>query len=696
MQEQYDDQNNGDDQFHPIEDDGEVSMSEDEYDETQDGDSMPMKSTNGEFKQHIVAVAIAIIAAVATHAQTFGGFDSWKNQLMNDWEALRSSLAGKGTGSTIHSGVPRAAPNGGAPHAAPVMNVIPADLRQKAVQKTIQEITNAEDAFRVIGHARASAFRRTADLKFCSIDAFDSSQKANNLVDLDFIIPLDPSVAVLHSYYLSDALGLDTSFVYDSVDTFGSFYSDVILKKIEIEQDDSEEELSMERIRSIIESHLDEGLVDDEHVCLLQQYAANKRSGRSIRGKTKAYDQPHVSSFYENEIVSTALSSSREDSATFTPASLTFTGFATKFINLAAHPLNLYWDGGHISSGPNAGQIHTALVGTIPSMESIGTASFPGHSFFVTPSYDKDHVLRRWTVTEDDAVLYYDPLDNLSTEDQKTEIQKSKLSLKQKFARDAWIVDRSFSRDYLVKTGRHYLSVFPQPILPEVVKDLSSTDEGMPMWSADFLGQIHSIETSELYFNDVPNALPKLSRDDFLPDAEQQRRLEMKKYQSSQIKGKANTNNSTMHLDLKVVSCAPRVFEVKKFLSPVEVQHLIDLASGLKGDVSMQSSTVMASGVNDKNVWSSTRQGNRSSTGGWVHREQDVLVDGIFRRVADLLGVDERMMRDQRPAHLIGTDDSESLPTHDRIVEAMQLLRYEPGAHYSAHHDFTYPSIFNR
>jgi prolyl 4-hydroxylase len=701
MQEHYyDDQNDEDDRSHSSYD---CEESKDEYDETCDDYNMPMKPTNGDLKQHVVAVTIAVIAAVTTHAQIHGGFESWKNQLMNDWDALRSSFAGKRTDSSTRTGVPRAAPNGGAPHAAPVMNAIPADLRQKAVQKAVQDIAAAEDSSLAIGHARASAFRRTADLKFCYTDAFDSSQKAKNLVDLDFIIPLEPSVAVLHSYYLSDALGLDSSFVYDSVDTFGSFDSDIILKKIGAAIEEYEGEgLSTQRVRLIIESYVDSDLVDDEHVCLLQQYAANKRSGRSIRGRTKAYDQPHVSSFYDNNVVSTAVSSSREASDMMTPASLTFTGFATKFINLGAQPVNLYWDGGHISSGPKAGQIHTALVGAIPIMESIGTASFPGHSFFVTPSYDKDHVLRRWTVTEDDIVLYYDPLENLSTEDQETEIQKlcdsGKLNLKQKFARDAWIVDRSFSRDYLVKTGRHYLSVFPQPLVPEVVQEIaSSSDEGMmPMWGADFLGQVHSIETSELYFTAIPNALPKLSRDDFLPDVEQQRCLEMKKYRSSQVKGNGNISNSTMQLDIKVVSCAPRVLEVKRFLSPVEVQHLIDLASGSKGDVSMQSSTVMASGINDKKVRSSTKQVNRSSTGGWIHREQDALVDGIFRRVADLLGVDERMMRDQRPAHLIGTDDYESLPTHDRIVEAMQLLRYEPGEHYSAHHDFTYPSVFHR
>ena len=297
-------------------------------------------------------------------------------------------------------------------------------------------------------------------------------------------------------------------------------------------------------------------------------------------------------------------------------------------------------------------------------------------------------------------ILYYDPLGDLSTEDQQIEVQRlcdeGKWSLRQKFARDAWIVDRSFGRDYLIKTGEHWLSVFPQPIASHinnaVVRENSGQTTGLTMWSADYLGQVHTVETSQLYFTSVPNELPRLTKEDFYPDVEKQRRLEMKDYQSSQVKGKTLTSNSTMQMNLKVLSCAPRVIEVKKFLSPVEVQHLIDLASGAKGDVSMQTSTVMASGVKG----SALKQDTRSSTGGWIHREQDVIVDGIFRRVADLLDVDESMMRDQRPPHLVGTEDSESLPTHDRIVEAMQLLRYSAGEQYTAHHDFTYPSIGNR
>jgi hypothetical protein len=56
---------------------------------------------------------------------------------------------------------------------------------------------------------------------------------------------------------------------------------------------------------------------------------------------------------------------------------------------------------------------------------------------------------------------------------------------------------------------------------------------------------------------------------------------------------------------------------MKKFLYPVEIQHLIDLASGVKGDVNMQPSTVLASvlnGTKDKNVQGLSKHDTRPST----------------------------------------------------------------------------------
>jgi len=247
----------------------------------------------------------------------------------------------------------------------------------------------------------------------------------------------------------------------------------------------------------------------------------------------------------------------------------------------------------------------------------------------------------------------------------------------------------------------------------DATETVQNDGHGLHMRPADYIGQVHTLNTSNLYYTDLPSTLERLTERDYRPEAEEKRRLDMSQFQSNSpnTKKKAaggddEVDNAIMSLKAKAISVAPRVLEVKKFLSPVEVQHLISLASGIKGDVAMGRSTVSASNVKnngngDGGMDASKKvrgaNGNvadaRSSTGGWIHREQDAIVDTIFCRIADLLNVDEGLMRDTIP----GVEEEEpSLPTHDRIVEAMQLLRYGPGEEYTAHHDFTYPSMENR
>ncbi|KAL9186055.1 hypothetical protein ACHAXT_005293 [Thalassiosira profunda] len=600
----------------------------------------------GELKQHLLAVLVAVVAAVAFHANLQGGFGAWREELARDWRAVKNRWE---AAKDIHadSGV------GEAPYAAPSMDAIPASQRRRALERALG-MTDTR------GHARARSYKRTGGLSFCPTNADAPpvpETSIDKLVELEFILPLKPSVRVLHSYYLADALGVDSSMVYEDVNYLGSYESDKIMNEVdELLTANEGEGLMLDKIESIVRSHLP---------------------------SIPVYKEPHVSTFYRSRHDT----AEKEPNYGMPPASLTFTGYAMKFVNLSPQPLNLYWDGGRIASGSRAGEMHTVLVGTVPAFESIGTASFPGHSFYLAPTYDKKHQLKRWAVTEDEPILYYDPLEDLPSKEQREQL--TKLTAKQRFARDAWAVDRTFGRDYLIKTGRVWLANFPQPYV-------SANEElGLHMWQAEYIGQTHTTETSNLYFTSLPQSLERLTRDDYLPEAEKRRRLEMKPFQSSSLKQKgANSDDATMQLSLKVRSVAPRVLEVKKFLSPTEVQHLIDLASGTKGDVQMKRSTVSASNANVEAR--ATKADARSSTGGWIHREQDAIVDTIFRRVADLLNIDENLMRDQPRDYSEAEEGEEPLHTHDRLVEAMQLLRYGPGEEYSAHHDFAYPSIENR
>lgn len=718
------------------------------YDKSKSGDG------NGELRQHLLAVLVAVLAAVASHAHVRGhvrggGYEAWKDELAADWEAFRSRLTTAGGGSSDRADVgmgedPSSDAAALAGYAsAPSVDAIPLPQRRRALDRALGRTGDAEggeDGGRAQqvrgggpmggGHDRARNWRRTRGLSFCptngpSEDASPSSSP-ENLAEMEFILPLDPGVRVLHALYLGDALGSDSGMVYDEWHAglgqygwgdLGSYGSDAILNEMDdLMEASGGEGLMLEQVESVVRSRLPESSVDRQHLCLLHQYALNKSSGRSVRGTTKVYERPHVSTFYRRN---------GNQRTSVPPASLSFTGYAAKFVNLSPEPVDLWWDGGRIRSGSRAGEMHRALVGTIPSMGSVGTASFPGHSFFVSPTYDRKHQLQRWLITEDDPVVYYDPVTgDLSAEEQRAEIQRltrsGQWTERQRFEREAWTVHRSFARDYLVKTGRVWLANFPQPYLngegggdgallapsldgsDGVAASVQSDGHRVHMWPADYIGQTHAVDTSSLYYASLPNALGRLTGRDYLPEMMEKRRLDMRQYQSRNPKGKKtdDDNNTAMNmlLNAKVISVAPRVLEVKKFLSPVEVQHLISLASGTKGDMAMARSTVSASNVKIKDSSTKVRGATgdvadaRTSTGGWIHREQDAIVDAIFCRVADLLNVDERLMRDKAPYG----DREPALPTHERIVEAMQLLRYGPGEEYSAHHDFTYPSMENR
>ncbi len=717
------------------EDDEDVSYASSTIEDNDDDDADENASSNtkhqssiqnNDFKQHILAIGVAIIAALVTHMHIHGGYWTWKEEMKKDWEEYRfggnnnnkiDAIIGKSTKNN------NAAAVAGSPHvAAPSMNYIPTLQRNKAVEKVMESYQTGRTSSSIGGggHERARSYRRTAGLSFCptahlitssssaSSATSSSSNSNNNLEDVEFLLALDPSVRVLHSYYLADILGMESAMVYEdptAAEFLGSYGSDVILKDIDSLSSGGHDEVTLDQVKRVIEAHLpSSSLVDKEHACLLHQYALNKATGRSIRGTTKVYIRPHVSTFYHSKFPSNSVAAFGKPPPKARPAPLTFTGFATKFINLSTHPVNLYWEGGRITSGPREGQMYTSLVGTVQSMESIGTASHPGHQFFVSTTYDKDNVLERYTATADEPVWYYDPLVDLSLEKRTEEMEKmtkdNKWTAKQRFGREAWMVNQSFSRDYLVKTRMIWLANFPQPYHDGSNTALEKVSNHM--WPADYIGQVHTFDTSHLYFTQLPQQLDTLTKQDYQPDMESQRRIAMEKFQSASLKGGTDydddiNNNKSMSLNVKVVSCAPRVVEVKKFLSPVEVQHLINLASGMTGNVLMEQSRVSASPPSNrgKRMRGDTMAEVRSSKGGWIHREQDVVVDTIFRRVADLLNIDEQLMRDHYPPD--GLDDGDDLPpTRDRVVEAMQLLRYDAGDGYTAHHDFIFPSVGSR
>jgi prolyl 4-hydroxylase len=128
---------------------------------------------------------------------------------------------------------------------------------------------------------------------------------------------------------------------------------------------------------------------------------------------------------------------------------------------------------------------------------------------------------------------------------------------------------------------------------------------------------------------------------------------------------------------LQVLSCAPRVYLIDNFLSEVEVDHFIDLATGMKLQRSTTSGNFGDSSTSKNDVAST-----RTSENTWVHRHTSPLIDTIYRRAADLLHIDEALLRHRT------ADEYPELKSKKSIAESLQVVHYGVGQEYTAHHDF--------
>jgi hypothetical protein len=132
-----------------------------------------------------------------------------------------------------------------------------------------------------------------------------------------------------------------------------------------------------------------------------------------------------------------------------------------------------------------------------------------------------------------------------------------------------------------------------------------------------------------------------------------------------------------MNMTLRALSCAPRVFEIENFLSAAEIDHIIelsaqtDLAESTTGDVGSTSD-----GRNDK-VKSEKATKTRTSLNSWVPRERSPVLDAIYRRSADLLRMDESLLRYR------GRDEHPELPTKKATCESLQLVHYSESQEYT-------------
>lgn len=352
--------------------------------------------------------------------------------------------------------------------------------------------------------------------------------------------------------------------------------------------------------------------------------------------KFLAYVQPDVSTFY------------RDTPGTCRPMKPRFQGLAGKFINLSPDYLALYWDDGHGGS----------LIADMPPFQAAGTATFPIHKFFISKKNNKNDVVSRIHIHPDQNLYVYDAFElghatfqDLSSDDLELyHIQKNNLY---------------FAEQYRKFTGRDWLSLYPHRQRPMY-----------KMWNADYFGQQHWVVSKETHYIAEPpeELLGRLRTDEMHRD----RRLYLNARNLTRYR--SEDSGGTLNMTLTVLSCAPRVFEIKNFLSHAEVDHIVHMATGMKLRVSTTSGS---DGGHDARSDSSTRTSKNS----WVNRGRSPIMDSIYSRAADLMQIDEALLRHR--------DESEfpEVPHKGSNAEDFQLVHYAESEQYTAHHDFSYPNV---
>ncbi|KAL7524918.1 hypothetical protein ACHAXR_002655, partial [Thalassiosira sp. AJA248-18] len=123
---------------------------------------------------------------------------------------------------------------------------------------------------------------------------------------------------------------------------------------------------------------------------------------------------------------------------------------------------------------------------------------------------------------------------------------------------------------------------------------------------------------------------------------------------------------------------APRAFEIDNFLSQTEVDHIMYLTTGMNLHRSTTAGDTTVDAERD-----STRN-TRTSLNTWVYREKSTIIDTIYRRAADLLRIDEALLRPR------SKEEYPHMKSSGSLAEALQLVHYDVGQEYTAHHDFGY------
>lgn len=360
--------------------------------------------------------------------------------------------------------------------------------------------------------------------------------------------------------------------------------------------------------------------------------------------------QPNVSSFYRDAAGS---------SPGRNPVTPAYKGQVRSFINLSDKEVVLFLEK---NKGPSIELRH------LDPMSGKGMSVVQGQTLYFADTMGR--LIQRFPIDADSGTLHvYDPY-YIEGYPEVTESYVSMLSQELQSLYKQWRRTIEFSQHYTKATGRAFLSHSRSQTTP-------LTPPKHSMWRADYFGQEHWVTTREVHYDRLPPAkhlqvLPRLSRDREL--ANDDSRL-LANYRVGGETSSSSSSLPTMNMTLKVLSCAPRVFEIKNFLSPVEVQHVLDIAQAMT--------------LRDSSTGTGTGHANRRSQNTWIFREESPIIDSIYRRAADLLRIDEGLLRD----HAGRDTDADAGTIVPTAAEPLQVVHYTPGQEYKTHVDFAYPRV---
>lgn len=326
-----------------------------------------------------------------------------------------------------------------------------------------------------------------------------------------------------------------------------------------------------------------------------------------------------------------------------------------------------------------------------------GTGTFPTHRFLFVDENTQETVKTFIVGNYPNNLYAYDPY-YVEGDPEATEANlKKALSKADRAKYDVWRKTLRFNEFYLKKTGRSYLANYLR-------------DPPMHfMWRADYFGQEHYVESRETHFIEEP---PNAELEPILAKSKQRQLTAplLSQYRSP----------GALNMTLKVLSVAPRVFQIENFLSDVEVNHIVEIASGYANcsiechffshiipRINLKLSQTGDSSAGEQKVKDSTN--TRTSYNSWVPREKTPIIDCIYRRAADLMRIDEALLRHR--------DKSEHPDRYSSrtLAEDLQLVHYDkkqgkipgfsgmlllitgltmcPLIEYTAHHDFGYSRV---